>query len=858
MPDDTRRDAIEIRPAERQVWVNGKPAALGARAFDLLMALYERRDRVVGKNELLELVWPGLVVEENNLQVQVSSLRKLLGPNAIATIPGRGYRFTLPDETLARRRSVAPSTAAATTDAPTDAGAPADAAPDGNLPASPPMVGRDDDLAAVAALLQRHPVVSIVGAGGIGKTRLALAVAQGCTLDLPEGRWWVELAPLADASQVPSAIAGALGLQLPGGRPTAEALAAMLARHRALIVLDNCEHVADAVAGVIGCLRAQAPGVRLLVTSQELLKCVDEQAYRLASLALPDEAHAADPEAASRYGAVALFIARAHAADPRFALGTDNVAAVIDICHRLDGIPLAIELAAARVPMLGVRGLQARLDQMFNVLTGASRMRLRRHQTLRAALEWSYGLLTDDERAVFRRLGVFAGGFTLALAQGVAADERIDGWQVLDLLSQLIDKSLVLAEGEGEPRYRLLEPTRAYALEKLGAAGESAALLRRHAETMAAAMAAFDAGRWTQPMSERLRCLVELGNVRAALDWAMRPEGDRRLAIRLCATGWFMWGGSNQLAEALARLLALWPLPPDLPPREEAEFCLALASIRGGSLRDEVLQAARRAVELFRGLGDQGRLAEALLRIGVIGNVRDDVPDADAAIAEAAALLSPDAPVRHRASLAMVQGQRALGQRQFADAAEAFRRQAALYREEGSEFGEYLALLNLSTVWLDMGQIDDAIEALDRAIAGLRRVRAPYGLGAARAFMAIARAVRGDDVGLAGAREAYEMLLPSGASSLDKPLMAAAMFHARRGDFERAALIAGCATGPNVRGSQPCCPIDERLQREVDALLLAGADAARREAWQRAGVPMTPAQIAPIAFDGAPIETLAG
>ena len=200
MPDDTRCDAIEIRPAERQVRVNGKPAALGARAFDLLMALYERRDRVVGKNELLDLVWPGLVVEENNLQVQVSSLRKLLGPNAIATIPGRGYRFTLPDETLARRRNVAPSTAAATTDAPTDAGAPADAAPDGNLPASPPMVGRDDDLAAVAALLQRHPVVSIVGAGGIGKTRLALAVAQGCTLEAPEGRWWVELAPLADAA----------------------------------------------------------------------------------------------------------------------------------------------------------------------------------------------------------------------------------------------------------------------------------------------------------------------------------------------------------------------------------------------------------------------------------------------------------------------------------------------------------------------------------------------------------------------------------------------------------------------------------------------------------------------------------
>lgn len=248
------------------------------------------------------------------------------------------------------------------------------------------------------------------------------------------------------------------------------------------------------------------------------------------------------------------------------------------------------------------------------------------------------------------------------------------------------------------------------------------------------------------------------------------------------------------------------------------------------------------------------------MRIGVIGTGRDDMPETDAAIAEAAALLEPGAPARQRASLAMVQGQRALGQHRFADAAESFRRQATLYREEGSEFGEYLALMNLSSVSLDIGEIDEAIDeaidALDRAIAGLRRIRAPYGLGQARAFMAIARAARGDDVGLAAAREAYDMLLPSGASSLDKPLMAAAMFHARQGDLERAAVIAGCATGPNVRGKQLCCPIDERLQREVDALVQAGTDAAQRDAWQRAGVSLTPAQIAPIAFDGAPIRDL--
>jgi predicted ATPase/DNA-binding winged helix-turn-helix (wHTH) protein len=846
MPDDSRHPLIELRAAERQLLVDGVPAALGARAFDLLMALYERRDRVVAKGELLDLVWPGLVVEENNLQVQVSSLRKLLGPAAIATIPGRGYRFTLPDDAFAtQRRALTPGGSAPEVDAD---------APRGNLPASPPMVGRDDDLASVAALLDRHSVVSIIGAGGIGKTRLALAVAKANSLDTPDGRWWVELAPLADAAQVPATVAAALGLQLSGSRRPVDALGAALAKHRALVVLDNCEHVADAAADVIASLRAQAPGVRVLVTSQELLKCVDEQAFRLSSLALPETD---DLETASRCGAVALFIARAHAADPRFALAAGNVAAVIDICRRLDGIPLAIELAAARVPMLGVSGLHSRLDQMFNVLTGAARMRLRRHQTLRAALEWSYNLLTLEERAVFRRLGVFAGGFTLALAQGVAADERIDGWQVLDLLSQLIDKSLVLAEGEGEPRYRLLEPSRAYALEQLAAAGESAAWLRRHAQVMVEAMTERHLRRWIAPMTERIRGLAELGNVRAAADWAMRPEGDRRLAIRLLGVAWSQWIGNNLWTECLARMTPLWPLPGDLPTTEEAAFYLGFASVRGAGRRDDVLQAARRAVDLYRTLGDTESLADALIRVGVIGCERSDVSEADAAIAEAAVLVGSSRPPRHRASVAMVQGSRALDQRRFADAADAYHRQAACYREDGSEFGEYLALYNLAMVSLDIGEIEAAIQTLERVIAGLQRIRAPYGVGAARSLMTLARAIRGDDEdGLVSAREAYQAMLNNGPAMCDKPLMAAAMFHARRGEFKRAALIAGCVEGPNVRGSKQTCPMDDRLDDDVRALVTAGMPEREPESCWRLGTSLTLAQVASIAFEGASIDGL--
>jgi len=850
MPDDQHFDAIEIRPAERQVLVGGQSAPLGARAFDLLMALYERRERVVGKNELLDLVWPGLVVEENNLQVQVSSLRKVLGPAAIATIPGRGYRFTLP--------LGAPARVARPFEASTGEGGPAPAqeAPRTNLPAAAPLLGRDDDLDEATDLMRRCPVVSIVGAGGIGKTRLALALAEADTIAAPDGRWWIELAPINEAAQVPAAIAGAMGLQLPASRPPRDALVAALARQRLLLVLDNCEHLAEAVAPLVALMRAQAPGVRLLITSQESLKCVDEQVFRLGSLALPGSA---DLEEASRHGAVALFVARAHAVDPRFRLGPDNVEAVIDICRRLDGIPLAIELAAARVPLLGVVGLQSRLDQMFNVLTGVARMKLRRHQTLRAALEWSVGLLSDAERAVFRRLGVFAGGFRLELAQGVARDESIDQWQVLDLLAQLIDKSLVIAEGEGEPRYRLLEPTRAFALEQLAAAGESEAMLRRHAEALCDFLAVEDGARWTAPYAARLRQLAELGNLRAALDWAMSPAGDPGLAIRLLGHGWFVWTGNNVPVEGFERMMRLWPLPADLPPAIAAAYCLAVANLQGSSARDEKLQAARRAAELYRQLGDRHRLGDALCRVVSIGSARGNTPGTAEALHEASTLIGDDAPVRLQGVLSMVQGSRALELHDFAAAKAAFGRQAELYRREGAEFGEYMALTNLSFVLLDAGEVDAAIDALRRVLDGLQRLKAPYGRAMPRAMYAVALAVRGDDGDvLSLAREAFDFLGQSGGAAPFKPFMAAALHHARRGDARRGALIGGYALHVLSKETSNVCPIDLRMRDQLIELARSAGDGASVDDWLKAGERLGQAQVAALAFEGARVEEFLG
>ncbi len=285
---------------------------------------------------------------------------------------------------------------------------------------------------------------------------------------------------------MPSAVARVLGTLLSSERSHTETMAAVLAPLRLLLVLDNCEHVTDEVAAFVEAACAAAPGVRVLATSQETLKVADEHVYRLGVLPLPQ---GDAPGEAMRAGAVELFAARAQAVAPHFVLGPDNVDAIVEICRRLDGIPLAIELAAARVPLLGVEGLRSRLDERFNVLTAGARAVLRRHQTLRATLEWSHGLLTADEQRVFRRLGVFAGSFTLEAAQHVARDAQIDGWAALDHLGALVDKSLVLAEGDPVPRYRLLETTRAYALERLGEAGETEATLRLHAEALLATAA---------------------------------------------------------------------------------------------------------------------------------------------------------------------------------------------------------------------------------------------------------------------------------------------------------------------------------------------------------------------------------
>ena len=797
-----RFGSARLDVARRQLMVDGRPAKVGARAFDVLLALIERRDRVVGKNELFEIVWPGVVVEENNLQVHISALRKLLGPQAIATIPGRGYRFTAAID--ARASGTVPAAAPEPALPPATPSPPAEPT---NLPARlEPLFGREDDALAVGELLHGHALVSIVGAGGIGKTRLALAAASAQRGRFPGGVWWVELATLSDGALVAGAIAHAIGVRGRGDGAELDAAVALLRTQAALLVLDNCEHLLDAATACVRVLLRGAPALRVLVTSQEALHAAEEQVYRLGSLPI------GTPEAPA--AAIELFAARARAADPRLQWSAANLSVVAEICRRLDGIPLAIELAAARARLLGIEGLRARLDERFHVLTGGTRAVLRRHQTLRAALEWSYGLLTPDEQTVFNRLGVFVGGFTLELAQGVAADGPIDRWAVLDVLGHLVDKSLVIADGDDQPRYRLLETVRVLALEKLAVAGETQTLLRRHAEALLAFLQPFDDERWNLRMADQIRLGAEIDNLRVALGWAESATTDRSLACALLACSGGIWQVHALPGEGIRRALHLLPQSQGGAPEIEARLNLLLGWLGYSGARRECFVASMRAAELYRALGNETRLIDALSFVAQIGSRLGEAEQVATAIAEAEALIGPGAPPRQAAALAVAiaVNHQYLGQDELA--IESALRQAAFYRAGGHEWGVHLALINVAFHECALGRYDAAIERLRSAIDALRRIGAPYGVSHALHILAFAHAMRGDhEEALESARAALPDLQRNGDPA--GLLLSAALVHARHGAEDRAACLIAYVEREFGRAGRIFFPMLARVREEI-------------------------------------------
>ena len=710
-----RFEGFEVLEDERQLHIGGVPVAVGARAFDVLMVLVLHRDRVVAKSELLDRVWPGMVVEENNVQVQVSSLRKLLGAAAIATIPGRGYRLAvraLPDPALAAPLADAAGAVPAADAGPSPAPGPARS----NLPLHlPALYGRDAELAQVSALLDVHPVVSLVATAGVGKTHLARAVAGALRGRFAGGVWSVELAELSHGGLVAPELARVLGFQLAEGRSPTETVVDVLRQQHALLLLDNCEHVLDAVADLVRAIQADAPQVRVLVTSQEPLKIPGEHVLRLDTLALPDGPGLA---AARASGAVQLLEQRIRAALPGFALTEDNAGRVAALCARLDGIPLALELAAARVPVLGLEGLLARLDERFKVLTGGRRGGLARHQTLQAALAFSHGLLGADAQAVFRRLGVFAGTFSADAAQDVASDAAIDRWAVLDHLGTLVDKSMVLADRGDPPRLRLLESTHAFALQRLADAGESAAWRARHAQAVGRLVAAGAQDHWVLSDAQMLaRYGAEHANLRAALDWSL--QHDPALAIALAGNACGLWREAMSLQPEGARYCeaALPLLRADTPPLAAGRLWYAQGWMLIWSQQQRARAAALRAAELLRQADDPATLGMTLLLL-IPGTTAPDAHQA-AVLEEMRLLHDPRAPARVRAQYVSASARYAMGARRYDDASRLYAEARALLAGCGAVQWEGVLAWTMAGIAMATGQLGFAARTLAETAARL-------------------------------------------------------------------------------------------------------------------------------------------
>ncbi len=524
--------------ARKRLLENGKVLRLGGRAFDLLCALTERSGEVLSRPELEARVWPHTIVEETSLRVHISALRKTLGDGVagaryIANVPGRGYSFVVPVAVLEAYDAV-PEPAAAR---PADDAPPPRPRRTHNLPARlSHAIGRSAVTRSLGERLATRRLVSIVGPGGMGKTTVALAVAEDQLARYPDGVWFVDLAPLSDPARVPLALASALNVSVSATDPWAT-LREPLRDSRMLIVLDNCEHVIDAAAALAERVLREAPRAHILATSREALEAEGEWVHRLAALEAPVPEQATALERGRTFPAVQLFAERASANSDGFALTEANIDVVCHLCRQLDGMPLAIELAAGRIDSLGLQGLASRLDEMFALLTRGRRTVLPRHRTLQALLDWSHDLLTGVERVVLRRLSVFRSAFTLESAAAVLASPDLPADAVVDGVMGLAAKSLVAVDTSGDiVLHRLLYTTRTYAAEKLARGGEAQRLAVAHASHFRDALIQSVPRRDVLPIAEWLQRYGRMmDDVRAGLDWAFSPDGDALLGIQLTA-----------------------------------------------------------------------------------------------------------------------------------------------------------------------------------------------------------------------------------------------------------------------------------------------------------------------------------
>ena len=715
-----RFDRAQLQPAQRRLLIDDKLVTITPRAFDLLVLLVERAGDLVTKEEILDRIWAGLVVEENNLQVQVSTLRKALGAAAIETVPGQGYRF----RALVTVEEAAPSAAPARSNVP--------------RPLTT-FVQRDGQLAECIGLLERTRLLTLTGVGGLGKTRLSLEMASACEGRYSDGVWFVDLAPVDDARRVSEAVALVMGVVEQTAERLLDVMQKFVRDRRMLLILDNCEHVLRGCAEIVKRLLHGGANVKILATSREPLHVTGEAIYAVPTLRFPSADAEVSLAELAAYDAVRLFVERAAAAQPDFRLAESNARAVREICARLDGIPLALELAAARVRVAPVDTIAERLQDRFRLLTRGDRTAPTRQQTLRATLDWSYALLSEPEQRVLQRVSVFAGGWTLEAAEEVCAGDGIDSVEVLDLQGELVDKSLVVLDAR-DARYGLLETVRQYAQERLEASGEGRAARDRHLEVHVALADRVEpklVGPEEQFWLARLD--AERDNLLAAYAWSRTADGGAEAALRLAygARRWMCRGAFDLGRPILARELQQTDSGKITDLRTRGLLAAAFLSYYAGHL-DDSRRYAEAAVAGARALGSASLIAHALSILGS-GYIGTDNATARRYLVEALELARREGDQPMVADMLNFVGELASVEGDL-EAAETWYEEAlAADRALGAYVFTTVAQLNLARIAICRGDARAAallLEALALAGGGGVNRQAPYFLSFCAALAA--------------------------------------------------------------------------------------------------------------------------
>ncbi|MBT9487359.1 MAG: helix-turn-helix transcriptional regulator [Rubrivivax sp.] len=871
-------DHFELDITNARLCRAGVEVPLPPKSFALLAHLAQRPGELVLKDTLLDTVWGRRFVSEGAVKTVVSELRAALGDDAraprwIETVQRRGYRFL----GQVRPADSGPATAppAPPTPPSTPAAAPLPmplpAAPTrGNLPAGlQRLVGRTAAWAQVATLLDNARLVTICGPAGVGKTSLALAVADGRRTHHPGGVWLVELAPLPADSTDAAALRGALARACqipPASVPDDAALAQALAGQGLLLVLDNAEHVLEPLAPLVGRLQRELPQLQWLVTSREPLQIPGEQVLRLAPLSLPTPGDDEDPAQLQHSGAMQLLVQRVAARLPGFEPGPGQRRAMAQVCRALDGLPLALELAAARVPVLGMHGLAAHLADdsgtRLQLLTQASRTAEPHQRTLRSALDWSHTLLKPAEQRAFRRLAVFRGGFTLAAAQAVCADPGEAPLAVLDALEALVEKSMVAVSAQGQhetgagtdantdsdtaPRFTLLESLREYASEQGQAADETAATHRRHLAWMRGYWAAADGLALSQPgMAWTARHLPELDNLRVAMRWGQaqarppgQPDPDGSTADWLALVGHsaMLWQRAGLMREAAPGCLAARPhaeQQPDALLRAGVDLALAGLSRYMPLLPPtEALALSERAAAAYRAAGDAERAYFSLYLAWALALEEGEHVPRGHFVDQMAALVQPgwNALLRRYAGLAAAQDQRLQGN--FQAFLQHSREAYVQFRDLGAQGETWSAGMGLVWAEHDLGHTDRAITI---GAALVDDIRAAGRLRTYAQLLAMHTTMRAESGDVAGTRALLPEALPMLAtvSACEVLHLALAWLAAHEGRDEDAARLLGWFDSP-TRGGGAYGPntFTRRTATALGARLDTRLGAARRQALQ--------------------------